>query len=51
MSCWREAGLDDSLRMPDVNEFIPTKFDLVKAEEEEEALPVVIAESPYGRVW
>jgi len=48
---WREAGLHESLRMPDVNEFIPTLFDLVAEEEKEEPFPVVVAESPYGRIW
>ena len=52
LAAWRSAGVHEALRLPEVNEFVPTDFDLVKAEEEkEEAVPVVVAESPYGRIW
>ena len=51
LTAWREAGLHDALRLPDVNEFIPTNFELVKPECDEDKLPVVVAESPYGRIW
>ena len=31
---WETAGLNEKLKLPPLNEFIPTNFDLVQREEE-----------------
>jgi len=48
---WKSAGLHDSLRLPDKNDFIPTNFELAKPEDNEESLPKIVYDSARGRMW
>jgi insulysin len=52
IDAWRNAGTNDTLRLPEKNEFIPTDFKLVSKEEGEVSpVPTVVYNSPYGRMW
>lgn len=43
--------LNECLTLPPRNEFIPSKFDLIKLDEEVESTPVIIHSSEMTRLW
>ena len=48
---WENAGLHESLRLPDKNEFIPTNFELFPRDENPAINPVIIRNSAFSKVW
>lgn len=48
---WSDHSLCNELHLPERNEFIPTNFELFPREENPNAYPVIIQETPYSRVW
>nr|XP_045607622.1 insulin-degrading enzyme-like [Procambarus clarkii] len=48
---WQSVGLNDQLRLPMKNEFVPTCFDLYKDVQPVSSLPEMISETPLARVW
>ncbi|KAK3095847.1 hypothetical protein FSP39_019946 [Pinctada imbricata] len=48
---WSSCGMNENLRLPNRNEFIPTNFDLVKREPESFKLPELIKDTGMTRLW
>lgn len=51
MQMWRDAGINENLKLPPHNEFIPSNFDQCPREGEGEQLPVIIKNTQGTRVW
>ncbi|KAL3863624.1 hypothetical protein ACJMK2_005374 [Sinanodonta woodiana] len=48
---WKNCGLNEKLRFPDKNEFIPTNFDLSIRDQEIPLVPEVIKDTSMTRLW
>ncbi|XP_052226154.1 insulin-degrading enzyme-like isoform X2 [Dreissena polymorpha] len=48
---WENCGLHEALSLPEVNEFIPTNFDLVPQEMEQPAAPMMVKNTGMARLW
>lgn len=48
---WANCGLHDNLSLPEINEFIPTDFELVPREQEQSTSPVMIRDTGMTRLW
>ena len=48
---WSKVDLHERLQLPDKNEFIPTRFELVKREDVNEKSPFIIKETPMSTLW
>lgn len=51
LSKWKNVTLNENLKLPPRNEFIPTNFDLVPAEEEKSSLPALVKNTAMTRLW
>ncbi|KAH9525028.1 hypothetical protein Btru_000137 [Bulinus truncatus] len=48
---WSTYKLNDKLKLPEKNEFIPTNFDLVPSDHEPCGSPEIVKTTPYCRLW
>ncbi|XP_052772336.1 insulin-degrading enzyme-like [Mya arenaria] len=48
---WETCGVSDKLSLPEINEFIPTNFELVPRETEQSSVPRMIKDSGMARLW
>ncbi|KAG5874566.1 hypothetical protein JTB14_019568 [Gonioctena quinquepunctata] len=51
LKAWGNAGLCPELKMPEINEFVPTNFDLYPIDDDVTEFPVIIEDTPLTRVW
>lgn len=47
---WNNAGTNEAFQLPEVNEFLPTKFD-IKPIEKAEKFPTIVEDNPFIRTW
>ena len=48
---WSKVERHERLHLPDKNEFIPTRFELVKREDVTDKCPFIIKETPLSMLW
>ena len=48
---WKDASLHNKFCLPDVNEFIPTNFDLEPRDGEPSSVPIILRDSKMTRLW
>lgn len=51
LKMWDNCGFHDNLSLPVVNEFIPTNFDLVPREPDQNCIPAMIKDTGLTRLW
>ncbi|XP_023021581.1 insulin degrading metalloproteinase isoform X2 [Leptinotarsa decemlineata] len=51
LKSWENAGLCSELKMPEVNEFVPTDFHLYPTDDDVTEFPIIIEDTPLTRVW
>ncbi|RXG67447.1 Insulin-degrading enzyme [Armadillidium vulgare] len=51
LKLWDGCCLNEELKLPPRNEFVPTNFDLYRTEEPVPENPVLLSETPLSRVW
>ncbi|XP_045188841.2 insulin-degrading enzyme-like [Mercenaria mercenaria] len=51
LKMWDTCGFHENLSLPAVNEFIPTNFDLVSRETDQNCAPAIIQDSGMTRLW
>ncbi|XP_060579124.1 insulin-degrading enzyme-like, partial [Ruditapes philippinarum] len=51
LKMWDTCGFHENLSLPAVNEFIPTNFDLVTRETEQNCVPAMLKDTAMTRLW
>jgi len=51
IASWENCGINEKLRLPEKNDFIPTNFDLVDRDWHKSEHPTILKENSLGRLW
>ena len=51
IQAWKDCGLHDNLRLPDMNDFIPANFSLIERDDYPATHPTILQQDSLGRLW